>query len=332
MNAIQSQTSKVRNLQTIKVTESQQNHYDAYLFVYFTGNNRNEEQIRFALSPDGYHYTALNHNNPILDAKKISLTGGVRDPHILRGIDGKTFYMVATDMVADSGWNSNRGIVLLKSTDLIHWSSKAIHIPTVFPKDFGNVLRVWAPQTVYNPKARKYMLYFSMLTSSPNEYDKIYYCYVNEDFTKITTVPKQLFYNPEKKACIDADILYAKGKYHMFYKTEGDDKGIHQAVSNELTCNWVPYVGALQQTKEHVEGPGVFKLNNSDAWILMYDVYTKGYYQFTRSTNLLKFDVVDQNVKMDFHPRHGTVMPITMQEYNSLKTYWEKHVSAESDR
>ena len=85
----------------------------AYLFVYFTGNSKADEAIRFALSEDGYAFRALNNNRPVITSDTISETGGVRDPHILRGADGKTFYMVATDMVSDNGWNSNRGMVLM---------------------------------------------------------------------------------------------------------------------------------------------------------------------------------------------------------------------------
>src|SRR5680860_139816 len=70
----------------------------AYLFTYFTGNGPEEEAIRYAVSLDGYNYRALNNNEPVLDSKEISTSGGVRDPHILRGDDGKTFYMVATDL------------------------------------------------------------------------------------------------------------------------------------------------------------------------------------------------------------------------------------------
>ena len=64
----------------------------AYLFVYFTGNRMSEEAIRMAVSPDGYNYYALNGNQPVIDSREISSTGGVRDPHILRCEDGKTFY------------------------------------------------------------------------------------------------------------------------------------------------------------------------------------------------------------------------------------------------
>ena len=102
--------------------------YVAYLFTYFTGNSGDEEAVRYAVSMDGYTYWALNDNEPVIDSKVISSTGGVRDPHILRCEDGKTFYMVVTDMVSANGWSSNRAMVLLKSTDLVNWSHSVINI------------------------------------------------------------------------------------------------------------------------------------------------------------------------------------------------------------
>ena len=74
----------------------------AYLFVYFTGNRMSEEAIRMAVSPDGYNYYALNGNQPVIDSREISSTGGVRDPHILRCEDGKTFYMVCLLYTSDA--------------------------------------------------------------------------------------------------------------------------------------------------------------------------------------------------------------------------------------
>jgi arabinoxylan arabinofuranohydrolase len=93
--------------------------YSAYLFTYFTGNGKNAESIRFAISDDGYHFNALNNNEPVISSSQISTTGGVRDPHIYRGIDGKTFYMVATDMCVEKNeWGPNQAMVLLKSEDM----------------------------------------------------------------------------------------------------------------------------------------------------------------------------------------------------------------------
>jgi arabinoxylan arabinofuranohydrolase len=295
--------------------------YSAYLFTYFTGNKKAEEAIRFAISFDGYHFKALNNNNPVILSEKISSTGGVRDPHILRGKDGKTFYMVVTDMVSANGWSSNRAMVLLQSKDLINWSSSVVNIQKRFPGN-ENLLRVWAPQTIYDEQAGKYMIYFSM--KHGNDPDKIYYAYANKDFTDLESEPKQLFFSPTNGACIDGDIVSKDGKYHLFFKTEGAGAGIKIAVSDKLTEGYVLQDRYVQQTKDPVEGSGVFKLNNSDEYILMYDVYTKGKYQFTKSKDLYHFTVIDQDISMDFHPRHGTVMPITAKEAKALLKKWGK--------
>ena len=102
-----------------KASQVEEKDYVGYLFTYFTGNHISEEAICFGVSMDGYSFYALNDNKPVLDSKVISSTGGVRDPHILRCEDGNTFYMVATDMVSDNGWDSNRAMVMLKSNDLV---------------------------------------------------------------------------------------------------------------------------------------------------------------------------------------------------------------------
>lgn len=294
--------------------------YSAYLFTYFTGG-KGGEHIRFALSKDGYHFRALNKNQPVINSKDISSTGGVRDSHILRGADGKTFYMVATDMNTEKyQWGPDSAMVLMKSTDLVHWASSVVDVPTVY-QQFKGVNRVWAPQTIYDPQAGKYMLYWSMRAG--NEADKIYYAYANKDFTGLETEPKQLFFKPDGGACIDGDIVYKDKKYYLFFKTEGSGAGIKIAVSDKLTSGYVLRDTYVQQTKDPVEGAGTFKLNNSNSYILMYDLYTKGKYQFTRTDDLEHFKLIDDQVSMNFHPRHGTVMPITAKEAARLTAEWE---------
>ncbi|RZK53541.1 MAG: beta-xylosidase, partial [Hymenobacter sp.] len=291
----------------------------AYLFAYFTGNDKAEEAIRFALSPDGYRYVALNGDQPILSSAAISQTGGVRDPHILRGADGQTFYLVATDMVSAQGWNSNRGMVLLKSPDLLHWTASQVNIQQRYPGQ-QDLHRVWAPQTIYDPQAGKYLVYFSMQHGS--EPDKIYYAYANRDFTDLEGEPKQLFFSPTNGSCIDGDLVAKDGKYYLFFKTEGQGNGIKVAVSDKLTSGYVLRDQYVQQTSSPVEGAGTFKLNNSDEYVLMYDMYTSGRYQFTRTRDLAHFTVVDQAVSMNFHPRHGTVLPLTAAEAQRLAARW----------
>lgn len=292
----------------------------AYLFVYFTGNKVEEEAVRYAVSSDGYHYYHLNDNKPVLDSKIISSTGGVRDPHILRGDDGKTFYMVLTDMTSSKGWDSNRAMILLKSTDLVNWKSSVVNIQTTFPGN-ENLKRVWAPQTIYDAKAGKYLIYFSL--QHAGEPDKIYYAYANKDFTALESAPKLLFVPKSERACIDGDIIEKDGVYHLFYKTEGGKAGIKVATTTDLTSgNWTENDNYLQQTNDGVEGSSVFKLNNSDDYILMYDVYTKGRYEFTKTKDLENFAVINNDISMDFNPRHGTILPITRSELKRLTAKW----------
>lgn len=299
--------------QTIKKSK-ESDKYSAYLFTYFTSGEKGES-IRYAVSKDGFKYYALNNNEPIIASEKISTTGGVRDPHILRKNDNSGFYMVVTDLRAQNGWY-NTAMVLMKSDDLINWTTTGIDIPQTYP-EFSEVNRVWAPQTIFDEAKGKYMVYFSML--EPGSYDKIYYAYVNDDFTALEEAPKQLFFNPGEKATIDGDIVKKDDKFYLFYKTEGlSDKGIKVAISNSLTSGYKPEEGNVDQTDKKVEGSGVFKLIDSNDYILMYDVYTSGEYQFTKSSNLKEFEVVDEQVSMNFHPRHGSVIPITQSELERL--------------
>ena len=268
----------------------------AYLFTYFNGNAPHEEQICYALSDDGYNFTPLNHGNPVIKSDSIALTGCVRDPHILRCEDGKTFYMVVTDMRSSLGWSSNRGMVLLKSTDLINWTHSTVHFPTKYPKKWGNVIRVWAPETVYDKNTGKYMVFYSLRTSDHDSFDRIYYSYVNEDFTDLEGEPIYMFDNG--RATIDGDIVFNEEDqlYHLFYKSESG-RGIFQATAKQLTpergrrpgSQWTRIPGNVEQTNKAVEGVGVCKSLDGKSWIIMYDCYMDGHYQFCKSTDLKNF-------------------------------------------
>lgn len=293
----------------------------SYLFAYFPGNAPEQEQIHYAVSQDGWNYTPLNGGKQVVGSDSIAEAKGVRDPHILRGENG-WFYMVVTDMRCTLGWSSNRGMVLMRSRDLIHWEHHAVNFPKKYKgTTFANVTRVWAPQTIYDKKAKKYMVYFSLLTNDGNiPYDRVYWAYANSDFSDIEGEPQVLF--DYHQASIDTDIVLDKdGTYHLFFKTEGSKvKGIKQYTFKDLhkPDTWKLMDGYCQQTKEAVEGAGVFPLING-GWALMYDCYVNHHYQFCKSDDLIHFNFV-QNTETSgkFTPRHGTVIQITKDEYNSL--------------
>lgn len=306
--------------QTPKSDPVTEKDYAGYLFVYFTGNHISQEAICFAVSYDGFNYRALNGGRPVLDSKKISSTGGMRDPHILRGEDGRTFYMVATDMVSDNGWDSNRAMVLMRSTDLVNWTHSVVNMQKRYEEQ-ERLKRVWAPQTIYDPEAGKYMIYWSMKYGDGP--DVIYYAYANDSFTDLEGEPKPLFIPENRLSCIDGDIVLRDGVYHLFYKTEGNGNGIKSATSTSLTSGkWEEQPDYKQQTTDAVEGAGTFKLIGENRYILMYDVYMRGRYQLTESDELRTFRAIDHEVSMDFHPRHGTVMPVTAAELRQLFDRW----------
>lgn len=304
-------------------------NYEGYLFAYFEGRGdaKQQEHLRFALSDDGVNWRALNGNRPVIASDTISESGGIRDPHILRGEDGR-FYIVATDMnTAKNGWNENPGIVLLSSDDLLHWKHAKINLSKDYPKHFGDAYWVWAPQTIYDRKAKKYMIYFTLQRNDRKSLIT-YYAYANKDFTGFENEPKQLF--SAKYGSIDNDIIERDGTYHLFYKGNTKDEngkevknGIQQATSKSLKGKWKEdfrYVDAYAG-KTPVEGSSIFKLNGKDEYVLMYDMYTSGRYEYQTCTDLYHFSEPKAFTK-DFFPRHGSVISLTRDELQRLQEKW----------
>ena len=301
----------------------------SYLFAYFPSND--DENLYYAISDDGFNYRPLNHGNMVMSADSVAAKKGIRDPYITRGEDGK-FYMVTTDMKSAEGWSSNRGLVMYTSDDLVNWKHSTVNIPTRFP-EWANVVRVWAPEVIWDPDyvnedgtKGRYMVYFSMLTKDKKDYDKIFYSYANDDFTDLLTDPVILYDNG--KATIDGDIVFdsKSGLYHMVYKNEGVG-GLSKVTTKTLTegagqkpgSQWSESIGPIEQTDVAVEGAGLFKLADNDTWVLMYDCYGNGYYQFCTSNDLENFKLVAQTEKKGkFHPRHGSVVLLSPEETEAL--------------
>ena len=344
---------------SIAAEQAQSHPFVGYLFAYFEGGgDKNlQEQLRFAVSEDAVNWYALNDNRPIIASDSISESGGIRDPHILRGEDG-CYYIVATDMfVAKNGWKENPGIVLMKSSDLVNWTHSKINLGKDWPA-FSDAYWVWAPQTIYDHKAKKYMIYFTLQRTGDNRQSLItYYAYANADFTAFESEPKKLF--AAKYGSIDNDIIYADGRYHLFYKGNTKDEkgkeyinGIQQATSKKLLGPWkedFKYLDAYAGTKTHVEGSSVFKLNQVDKltskqvdkldpktnnsstrqlvnsstkYVLMYDLYSSGRYEYQTSTDLIHWTKEPQSFRKNFFPRHGSVISVTKDELKRVQQKW----------
>ena len=307
------------------------NKYAGYLFAYFEGSGNQQEHLRFAISEDAKNWYALNDNQPVIASDSISTSGGIRDPHILRGEDG-CYYIVATDMnTVKNGWKDNPGIVLMKSKDLVNWTHSKIVLKEDYKEHFSDAYWVWAPQTIYDKKAKKYMIYFTLQRTGDGRKSLVtYYAYANKDFTGFESEPKVLF--NAKYGCIDNDIIERNGVYHMFYKgniknAEGKEiqNGIQQATAKNLKGPWkedFKFIDAYADSKTGVEGSGVFKLNDKNEYVLMYDLYGSGRYEYQTSKDLNTFSTKPESFRKDFFPRHGTVCSVTKDEMERLQQKW----------
>jgi len=119
----------------------QERDLKAYLLVYFKDETHS---IYFATSTDGYTFTDVNKGIPVLWGSEVAEQKGVRDPHIMRGPDN-AFYLSMTDLHVfgkEAGyrttqwerpeelysWGNNRGLILMKSYDLIHWTLARVRV------------------------------------------------------------------------------------------------------------------------------------------------------------------------------------------------------------
>lgn len=286
----------------------------AYLFVYFLGNAPEQERLSYAVSRDGYHFTALNGGKAVWQSSVG--TNCIRDPYIFKGEDG-LWRMLATDMKSSLGWSSNRNLISAKSTDLVHWFDESlIEIANKYPNMQG-CDRAWAPQAIYDPDEQSYMIYFAARVPGTDDRTIMYYAY-SKDLMKLDTAPKLLFAPANGNDAIDSDIIYANGKYYMYYKNE-TNKRIYLATADKANG---PYkeIKQISEGSLGVEGPNIYRLIGKNEWIMMSDAYGDGYYVMQKTDDLENFTTVSRSDYSfeGFTPRHGYVIRITADQYTAL--------------
>ena len=307
----------------------QQDKMSHYLFAYFINNTTEGQQTCFAVSDNGLDFTPLNDGKPVVSSDTISRSGGIRDPHILRTDDG-WFLMVLTDMDWQRGKWSNRGIVMMRSRDLVNWEHHTVHFPERYAgKNPAKANAVWAPQTIYDPTAGKYMVYFSLHFEADGPYpqDRVYYAYANEDFSDLETEPQVLFNYPDPT--IDTDIVRdEEGVYHLFFNT-WNESGLNrrQYIFTDLhdQSKWTLVPGQMQPNDIGSEGSTAYPLIEG-GWVLSYDCHYAGIYQFCSIEDWRNFTLLrSTKTTGNFTPRHGSVIQISDAEYDKLlKAYPSK--------
>lgn len=249
---------------------------DHYLFAYFTGTSKNGQTIHLAVSEDGYNFTSLRNNEPILIPSKG--VGNVRDPYIWYNEQDHYYYIIATDldftdgggdyynrwaMNEDTDYSDNsQSFLIWRSRDLINWYDETMIDVAAMSHLIGDTSRmtqVWAPQVLWD--GTSYIVYFTLCceqtkidgstrhdwTPAKDGEDngrnmEIVYLRTSDLLDKDAYYDYGVLYDNPAKNTIDADIIYNEknGKYYLFYKNEdGYDPGnVQQIYDKILTRDW----------------------------------------------------------------------------------------------
>ncbi len=288
---------------------------DKYLFCYFTGNLPEEESVHLAVSEDGYNFTALNNNEPVI--KQMLGRKCCRDPYIFRDKENM-FHIIATDMRCHDGWANNNSMVVWDSDDLVTWKNERIIDFSQF-KSTKSANRVWAPEVIYDKKKGEYMIYWTH-NNADDDLDTITWYAYTKDFATLTTEPEILF-KPKSGMCgIDADVIEFGGKYYL-YQADGEKESICYAVSDNVSGPYFePEDNKVSVADTALEGNCIYKILGTDKYVLIADQFKAGGYFMQETTDMIHFTKVDRDKFSIEHlrPRHGSVMHITEEEYNRL--------------
>ncbi len=317
----------------------------AYLFTFFSDPTHG---LFMAISYDGYTFTAVNNGQPIISGDSIAEQHGIRDPHIYRAPNGK-FYIAMTDLHIFGkqkgirttqwerperfGWGNNRGLVLMASDDLIHWTHHVARIDKLFPEKFGELGCAWAPQTIWDPEVGKPMVYFTIRQQAGGR-TKLYYCYADEAFTTLETEPQLLFEYPDTTIqVLDADICpMPDGRYFMTYVSQENPGGIKYMISDRINHFDDYHAEQIDTERTGCEAPNVWKRIGENKWVVMYDIYSIrpnnfGFVEtsdFKTFTPLGRFGEGKMTITNFTSPKHGSVIHITKAEAKRLEQYWNE--------
>ncbi|KQP53843.1 family 43 glycosylhydrolase [Agreia sp. Leaf283] len=311
--------------------------YEGYAFAYFTGNSLAGENIFFAASEgnNALDWRELNGGQPVLTSSQG--TKGLRDPFLIRSPEGDTFYLIATDLSIGSGtsWGDSvrtgsKYLEVWESNDLKAWSPQR-HIK-VAPENAG---MTWAPEAYYDDTIGSYVVFWASALygdddpgHTGNSYHRMMYA-TTRDF--VTFTPAQVWQD-QGVSRIDSTVLKEDGTYYRFTKDEGAGgtgcADIIQEKSTELRAtleSWSMVDSCIGQKAgtSAVEGPTAFKANpgdiNGEKFYLFVDEYGGRGYIPLETDDIANPDwEVAPNYDLPASPRHGTVIPITAAELESL--------------
>lgn len=321
----------------VRQEAAQLDPFEGYVFAYFTNNTKAGEQIYLAASNsnNALSWKELNNGQPIITSTLG--TKGLRDPFLMRSHEGDKFFLIATDLSIGSGtsWGDavRQGSLYLEiweSSDLQTWSAQR-HVK-VSPETAGNT---WAPEAYYDPTIEAYVVFWA--SSLYNETDTnhngtTYHRMLYATTTDFVTFSEPQIWQDAGMSRIDSTVLHEGDIYYRFTKDEGGTgtgcTDIIQEHSSSLRAtleSWTQDAACIGKNAgtSAVEGPTAFKSNpgdvNGEKFYLFVDEYTgRGYIPLETADIAKPAWKVSASYTLPKSPRHGTVVPVTAVELNSL--------------
>ncbi len=288
--------------------------YTGYLFAHFTSERKDGEQIYFSVSRDGLHWRDLTEGRPVLRSDVGEK--GARDPFVIRTED--MFYLIATDLRIESGkgwetaqYGGSRDILVWKSEDLVNWQGPKPH--TIGVEGAGCV---WAPEAIYDAEKDAVLVFWASMVDGKQ---KIYASYTT-DFENFTD---PFVFMEKENHVIDSTIIHTEQGYYRYTKDEtikviciDFSKTLHPEDFKEVRS-------ATLDGLYGVEGPEIFRFNDSRKWCLIVDRFASGKGYLPLVTDDLaggEFRILDDSeFDMGYtKKRHGGIIPVTEDEYRRL--------------
>ncbi|MEU8200440.1 immunoglobulin-like domain-containing protein [Streptosporangium sp. NPDC049046] len=334
--------SKTKSFPVTITAKPRSEKHERYFMGYFKGEGiADGEQIMFATSNGNtaLDWTGLTGGWPSL----VSQLGdqGLRDPHIVRSPDGDTFYMIATDLnwYDQGGYaiNDTQYIEVFESHDLVNWTPQR-HVK-VAPDNAGNA---FAPESLWVEEIGAYAVFWAQsLWNDPVNRTgqgnaQMWYA-TTRDFQTFSA-PK-VWQDPAPLSRIDTTAIRVGDHYYRVTKNEAGNQGSdifsekHTDFLDSNINNWTLLAPALGRTtwvaNQGYEGPVIFKANPGDTscpgqFYLWGDRYTNGGgYQAACHENIEAPTWNAKPLTMTnagvVRPRHGTVIPLTVREWNDIR-------------
>ena len=283
--------------------------YVGYVLSYFVSEGDDSEALKLAYTYDGELWYKVNDQHSVY--KPSIGTTSLRDPSFVRRKDGG-FVLLATQ-----GWN-NPEIYAIDTDNFIHYDNERLIDVNVSTDDLPlSENAAWAPEGFYDYQTDRYYIYWSSVEDAKVLYN------TTTDFDTVSdpSVLIDLGY-----PVIDATIYKDGAHYYVLLK---DEREPMEAYSNIFVGSSSTDFLSFNQfsdavTNHQAEGP--FVVWSDYKHLLYFDDYTRQQFycmwiDFENGFTQVEND--ETNISDFVEPSHGSVIPVTWNELESLIPYSE---------